>query len=188
MKTEQVDIVQEPHSQKLQTVGLSKTSVSTVIHQKPKDNEEDDKIWAVTTIPNGTLDVMKLDKMCNAHCVCIQVKTRNTEFFLVNLYCQPSKPLTPKLNWLRSILECLREKRIMICGHFSAKSTSWFNDSMDRRGEELELFIAEHKLYVLNEPQDVTTYESSIGTSNIDLTLVSGNLLRGIAKWEIKSE
>ena len=40
----------------------------------------------------------------------------------------------------------------------------------------------------MNEPSTKTTFENRIGKSNIDLTLVTNNLIRRITDWKISDE
>ena len=40
----------------------------------------------------------------------------------------------------------------------------------------------------MNEPSTKTTFENRIDKSNIDLTLVTSNLIRRITDWKIRDE
>jgi hypothetical protein len=51
--------------------------------------------------------------------------------------------------------------------------------------QNLEEFLISKQLYILNEESDHTTFRSSRGSSNIDFTLVSNQLLRVVGEWDI---
>jgi hypothetical protein len=52
----------------------------------------------------------------------------------------------------------------------------------------MEDYIISKQLHIMNEPSTKTTFENRTGKSNIDLTLVTSNLLRRISDWEISDE
>ena len=56
----------------------------------------------------------------------------------------------------------------------NAKSTRWYSGTTDDRGVKIEDFISRLGLHVLNEKQRHPTFQSSRGTSNIDITLATG--------------
>ena len=53
------------------------------------------------------------------------------------------------------------------------------------RGRILEEFLSINQLHILNEDSDYTTFSSTRGSSNIDLTIVNTQLLRTVNDWEI---
>jgi hypothetical protein len=70
----------------------------------------------------------------------------------------------------------------------NARSTSWHDTTTNNRGKHLEEYIIRKQLHIINDPSANTNFESQIGKSNIDLTLVTSNLLRRISNWKISDE
>ena len=52
----------------------------------------------------------------------------------------------------------------------------------------LEEFIASNQLHIINEESPRTTFHSSRGQSNIDITITDNKMLAAIEKWEISDE
>jgi hypothetical protein len=70
----------------------------------------------------------------------------------------------------------------------NARSTSWHDTITNNRGKNLEEYIISKHLHIMNEPSTNTTYSNRIGKSNIDLTLITNNLLRRISDWKISDQ
>jgi len=67
----------------------------------------------------------------------------------------------------------------------NARSTSWHDTTTNNRGKTLEEFIAGNQLYIINEDSPRKTFQSSRGTSNIDLTIVNNSMLAAVTHWDI---
>jgi len=52
----------------------------------------------------------------------------------------------------------------------------------------MEEFLAYNQLHLINEGSERTTFQSSGGSSNIDLTIVNNHMLAVIEDWEILEE
>jgi hypothetical protein len=71
---------------------------------------------------------------------------------------------------------------LLIATDGNAHSPSWGGDRLDSRGKQLEEFIHEHQLWLLNDSKHPTF--SGRGQTFIDLTLVSYNLHSLISNWK----
>jgi len=67
----------------------------------------------------------------------------------------------------------------------NSRSTIWHDKQTNARGRILEEFLTSNQLHTLNEVSDYTTFSSTRGSSNIDLTIVNTQLLRTVNEWEI---
>lgn len=56
-------------------------------------------------------------------------------------------------------------------GDFSAKSELWGQNRLDSREQEVIDFYTRHDIVILNDPNRAHTYNSTIGTSWIDIIL-----------------
>jgi hypothetical protein len=52
----------------------------------------------------------------------------------------------------------------------------------------LEEYIISKSLYIVNQASEWTTFHNGRGKSNIDLTIVNGQLLKALMNWEICDE
>jgi hypothetical protein len=52
----------------------------------------------------------------------------------------------------------------------------------------MEDFVASNQLHIINEERTLTTFQSSRGESNIDLTIANNKMIANIQKWDISEE
>ena len=83
----------------------------------------------------------------------LNLKLRNKELKVVNLYSPNDKPLS-----LDTIP--MEDTDFLVIGDFNSHSQSWGYDHMDRRGEEVETWQDDHNLLLINEPEDQPTFYS----------------------------
>ena len=184
VKSRTVDILllQEPYQYQNKIVRLgSATTIYT-------GNDFNETPWAAIAIFNRSVRSMLLTQFSNSHCVCIEISFNGERMYLISMYCQSSHRIPPNLEHLKTILKALRGRKILISMDANAKSPMWFNSSTDNSGAEMEMFILEEKLYLLNEDGCPPTYASERGTSNIDITLATGSLVNVIKSWEVIEE
>jgi hypothetical protein len=55
-----------------------------------------------------------------------------------------------------------------------------WNDKIPPRGKKLEEFLASHHLQVINEESERTTFQSTRGKSDIDLTITNNQMLADV--------
>lgn len=69
----------------------------------------------------------------------------------------------------------------------NAKSMTWYSKITDERGRIVKEFLIHNDLHVANRPCDVPTFLSTQGESNIDLTVVSGNIITAVQDWNVSN-
>jgi hypothetical protein len=70
----------------------------------------------------------------------------------------------------------------------NSTSTSWHDTQTNKRGRILEEFLISKHLYILNEESPLTTFLNSRGSSDIDLMVISNQLLSAVEYWEISDQ
>ena len=70
----------------------------------------------------------------------------------------------------------------------NSRSTTWHDIQTNPRGKALDEFLNYHQLHIINEDSARTTFQSSRGSSNIDLTVTNNHMLADIEDWEIMEE
>lgn len=175
----QVVAIQEPYTVRGKVASLG-GSVRVVSGERMGE-----KAWSAVAIFDPSIVVMRLDQFCDSHVVCVQVDDGKTMAYVVSGYFQYSHPIEIYLDRVGRILRSLHGQKIIICLDANAKSTTWYSEELTDKGEALECFIMEHNLYVLNEADNPATYSSSIGESNIDVSLVSETAARNTVDWQV---
>ena len=68
------------------------------------------------------------------------------------------------------------------------RHTTWYDVTTNHRGKLLEEFLASNQLHTINEESTRTTFQSSRGTSNIDITITNNQMIADINNWQILEE
>jgi len=141
------------------------------------------------SIHNENIDVVKLTQFCDSHCTCVEIQSNVGSFYLINIYAQYSEQIEQHLDKIEQIITDLgtnqSHKKIIITGDFNARSVMWHDRLTDDNGKKLEDFISRNGLFLLNENGNPPTFSSN-GSSNIDITLINGNLTSLTSKWQVK--
>nr|KAG5709634.1 hypothetical protein BaRGS_001684 [Batillaria attramentaria] len=80
----------------------------------------------------------------------IKIVLREREFTIINFYSPNDREL--QLNTLP-----LTDQNLMILGDFNAHSPSWGYQDMNNRGEQIEDWMIENNLILINKPEDKPT-------------------------------
>jgi hypothetical protein len=88
---------------------------------------------------------------------------------------------------VNNALNILKPKNLIICMDSNAKSKVLFNKSDNNRGQSLIDFINQNNLFIINnnDNSQLTTYFTTTGVSNIDLTIIDLNSIQFVNNWRI---
>ncbi|XP_029172845.1 uncharacterized protein LOC114941855 [Nylanderia fulva] len=87
---------------------------------------------------------------------------------------------------LDGIIKQIRS-RIIICGDFNAKSHLWGSKTTDKRGRLIDLLASSNGLSLVNIG-DLPTCIRPQGSSVIDLTWASHDMLSNICDWKVRND
>ena len=87
-----------------------------------------------------------------------------------------------------AIIQHVKGAGVLIAMDSISRSTSWHDTLTNTRGRILEEFLISQQLHIMNEASNYTTFRSGRGTSNIDLTVISNQLLSRVVEWEISDQ
>ena len=163
--------IQETHLTKAKTFKIRG-------YQKPfrLDRIDRHKGGVLTLVRNNVHAVEGCTHLDGAEYQCLKVKSKNSEINLVNYYCPNNRGLS-----LDSIEV---NESFLIVGDFNSHSQSWGYDHTDARGEELEDWQDEHRLQLVNDPDDPPTFfhRGWRTCSTPDLAFCSEDINRGIKR------
>lgn len=149
---------------------------------------EGEGTWAGIAILNPKLKATQLAELSSGHCVCAEIQSELGPFYIVSIYFQHSEPTRVGIAHVERILQRLQGQKVLIAADSNARSTMWGDRLTDPSGEELETLIAQYNLFVLNEPGTLPTFESPNGTSFIDITLATEQMLPWVKSWTVKKD
>jgi len=144
-----------------------------------------DKPWVAVVVANKRLEIFHLAQYDSPHLMCLQVMSEQEDFYIINIYCQFMLPIAPFMDHIEKIINSLRSTKYIILMDSNAKSNLWFANDTDERGRVVEDFLINNKLHVVNTPNNVPTYFTINGQSNIDVTFASESMYRKCINWEV---
>ena len=105
------------------------------------------------------------------------------KFIATNIYLDADNEISMDINKLENILRFAKGRELLVAMDSNAKSKTWHDVLINRRGRLLEEFLICNRLHIVNEDSELTTFESNRGNSYIDLTIADNTILNIINKW-----
>lgn len=175
-----IALIQEPYT--LQNK-LPKLPHSIDVHEKYNHQQH---TKSVILSNNTHVHLRKLHHLSTPNIMVteLHITSSDTKVYFISWYFEPSQPLSPYLNDLDRIGLDIDLSRSVISLDGNGRSTTWHDRETTLGGYELEQWICEKNLHILNEGGKYT-FESHQGTSNIDVTLCGNAIAPQITNWHI---
>jgi exonuclease III len=176
---ENIDIlcIQEPYEIRNKIVGLSRRlKIFTAGEGKHR---------AAILVNNKLLDTILLKQLSDEDAVVIELILDNKKAIIASMYSDITQNIDIDLRKIEEIIQHAHDAGILIVMDSNARSSSWHDILTNGRGRTLEEFLTSRQLYIMNEESYLTTFWSSHGKSNIDLTITNHRLLSAVVDWEI---
>lgn len=127
--------------------------------------------------------------------VCVYLKGWFGEMYVASVYCKPSENLDSYMEYLGGLLRKTAGHRLLVGMDANGVSPLWHSKDLDnkgresrKRGEELEEWMLQARVEVLNEPSEKYTFCVKGGRSDIDVTFSSGQWDGLSMEWKLKDE
>ena len=92
------------------------------------------------------------------------------------------------LSKIEAVLQHANGVGVLLAIDTNARSASWHDSTTNARARTLDEYLMSKQLYILNEESLNTTFRNRRGVSNIDLTIITNQLLRTVTQWEISDQ
>lgn len=114
---------------------------------------------------------------------------KTSEFTVFSCYSSGNRDLVYLEDMLDEISIHIRSNggKCIITGDFNCKSPHWGMKKTDARGRQMEGWIAQENLVILNEG-DKPTFQSGNYNSVLDLTMVTSDLKTSVLEWDVLEE
>lgn len=83
---------------------------------------------------------------------------------------------------IEHILNYSKGQGLLIAADSNARSKTWYDTITKQRGKTLEEFLIIYNLYIVNHRTE-PTFETTRGSSCVDLMIVNNQLLRCVTDW-----
>ena len=149
---------------------------------------------AAVVVCDDAIEAIGVSECTNEQGVCVWIKGDFGEMYVVSMYCRYGQSLEPYLMYMENVLRVIDGRRAIFGIDANAVSPLWFSKSGGRsreselRGKLLEEWIVANGMVVLNEPSECYTFSCTTGQSDIDVTLVSGEIAGCHFEWDVKDD
>jgi len=104
------------------------------------------------------------------------------------MYFDINRQIEGALNKIEAIIHHAKRAGVHLAIDSNSRSRSWHDTQTNARGRILEVFLLSKHLHIMNEESTLTTFLNSRGSSNIDFTVISNQLLTTVVHWEISDQ
>src|SRR5215469_6963943 len=176
MRTNQIDIafVQEPYIIRNNLAGIPK-SLRTYVRGNGRKR-------SALLVNNKEIDVVLITQLSDEDCIVAEISYRNTKFYGISLYFDITEDIELNIRKTEQILNYSKGHGVLIAADTNARSRVWFDTITNQRGKVLEDFLTIHNLCIANVRSE-PTFETTRGSSYVDLTIVNTQLIRRITDW-----
>ncbi|CAK9827524.1 Retrovirus-related Pol polyprotein from type-1 retrotransposable element R1 (Fragment) [Anthophora retusa] len=155
---------------------------------------EDRPVRSAVVVMDASIESLCVRECTDEYGVCVWLKGDFGELYVVSVYCRHGQDIEPYLAYMDRVCMYTRGKRVLLGMDANAISPLWYskggrpNSESDMRGRILEEWILANGMIVLNEPSECYTFESMVGQSDIDVTLVNESCAGCRIEWDVKSD
>ena len=172
--------IQEPYVINNKVIGIPK-KYKVLVHGEERNR-------AAIVITNKMIDAIIIRQLSDEDAVVTEVVYNKVKTIIGSMYFNINRQIEYDLNKVDAIMQHAKGTGTIIAMDSNARSTTWHNNITNHRGRMLEEFLASVQLHILNEDSNLTTYHSSRGSSNIDLTVTSNLKLREVEEWGVSDQ
>jgi len=173
-------LVQEPYTIQNKLAGITRT------HRTYITNEERSR--AAIIIANAEIDALIIKQLCDRDTIVAEVKYKSMRFLAASMYFDITENMDSKTAKIEEIIKIGTGIGILIAVDSNSRSRAWYDRQTNTRGRTLEEYIYSRDLNIMNEQSELTTYQSTTGRSNIDITITNNSLLKTISDWQVGTE
>ena len=146
------------------------------------------RCWTATVVTNNQIDALLVQEATDKDTVVIELIHGNLKFYTANMYLDITEKLDKVINLISDILQLANTGGILIAMDSNSGSKTWHDKLTNGRSKKLEEFLISKQLFIMNEESEMNTFQSSRGSSNIDLTINNNKLLKEVQEWKISEE
>jgi len=120
--------------------------------------------------------------------VVLETKVGNVTLLIASMYFDINRPIYYDLQKMQAIIMHANGVGIVFAVDSNARSTSWHGVLTNKRGKAMDEFLISRQLHIANEESCRTTFWTSRGASNIDLTILNNQAIGLISGWTIHDQ
>jgi hypothetical protein len=139
-------------------------------------------------VVNKKIDAILIDQLSDEDTAVIEITYGNLKFIATSMYLDIKNEITEDLHKIENIQRLAKGRGLLVAMDSNARSKTWHDVTSNRRGRILEEFLISNRLHIANEDSGLTTFESTRGTSNIDLNVADSTMVKLIHTWQCNEQ
>lgn len=143
---------------------------------------------AAIAVNNNHLGTILIKQLSDEDTVVLEITFSDLKMIIASLYFDITRHIEIDLRKIEKITQHAKGAGVLIAIDSNSRSSSWHDTITNERGRILEEFLLSQQLYILNEESHQTTFRSTRGASNIDITVTNVRLLSTVTDWEISDQ
>jgi hypothetical protein len=172
--------VQEPYTIQNKLAGITRTRRTYIT--------KEDRSRATIIIANADIDVIIIKQLCDRDTIVAEVSYKSMRILVTSMYFDITENIKSKIAKIEEILKIGTGKDLIIAVDSNSRSQAWHDKQTNARGRILEEYLSSRDLNIMNEESELTTFQSTRGRSNIDITITNNPLLKKLTDWQISTE
>jgi hypothetical protein len=133
-------------------------------------------------VNNKETDIVLITLFSDKDCIVAEIIYRNTKFYGIRSFSDITEDNEINVMKTEQILNYSKGQGLLIPADSNARSKTWYDKITNQRGKVLEDFLTIYNLYIVNDKSE-PTFETTRGSSYVDLTIVNNQLLRRVTDW-----
>jgi hypothetical protein len=143
---------------------------------------------AAIVVTDTSIDALLITQLSDIDVVLLEIDNGQTHFYTASIYLEYNDPIENNIKAIEKIVKFTKGAKLIMGIDSNSRSTTWHDVQTNHRGKVLEEFLASNQLHIINEDSTRTTFHSSRGSSNIDLTIANDQMLAAVKDWAISEE
>jgi len=128
------------------------------------------------------LGIVLITQLSEEDCIVVEITYRNKKFYGVSSYFDNTEDIEVNIRKTEQILTYAKGHGLLIAVDSNARSKTCYDTITNQRGKDLEEFLTIYNLHIINEKSE-PTFQTTRGSSYVDLTLTNDQLLREVFDW-----
>jgi hypothetical protein len=138
-------------------------------------------------VTNNQIESLLLRQLSDEDTVVLEVVNDKAKSIIASMYFDINRQILD-VNKIETIIYHAKGAGVLLAKHSNSRSTSWHDTQTNTRGRIFEEFLISKHLHIMNEKSTLTSFLNSRGSSIIDLTVISNQLLRAVEHWEVSDQ
>ena len=132
-------------------------------------------------VNNKDIDVL-ITQLSDEDCIVVEISYGNFKFYGISSYFDIREDIEINSRKIEHILNYSKGQGLLIAADSNARSKTWYDKITNQRGKALEDFLTIYNLHIVNHRTE-PMFETTRGSSYIDLTIGNNQLLRCVTDW-----